>query len=66
LTDGVDLTFPYSGDYIYRAYEQASESGNLYPTGLKMVEKGLCYVADEPEISNQYTNSIESKVYEQE
>lgn len=67
ITDGNDVTFPYSGDYIYRIYEQPSGTGTTTVSGLTMVEKGRAYVYEADETKNEYTNSSETNTtYERE
>ena len=67
IIDGTDVTFPYSGNYIYRIFEQANGTGTTTVTGLNMVEKGRAYVFDTDETTKEYTNTSESNtVYERE
>lgn len=66
VQDGVDVTFPYSGNYLYSIYEQASGTGTTSTTGLNMVEKGRIYVYTADETKNEYSNdSLTDEVYEQ-
>ena len=64
LIDGVSLTFPYDGYYIYRVYQQTSSS-NLNPALANgVVEEGRAhvYVNDSP--SNEYNEQITFNIYE--
>lgn len=66
VQDTVDVTFPYTGNYEYRIYEQAAGTGTTTTTGLNMVEKGRVYVYAADETKNEYSNdSLTDKVYEQ-
>jgi len=64
LEDGVDLTLPYDGFYIYRVYQQTSDS-NLDPDlSDGIVEEGRAhvYVIDSP--ANEYNENITFNIYE--
>ena len=51
------------GDYNYKVYEQASNT-NLDPTGLTMVESGICSVIDLVAEENKiYDTTTTNKVY---
>lgn len=51
------------GDYNYKVYEQASDT-NLDPTGLTMVESGICSVVDLVAEENKiYDTTTTNKVY---
>jgi len=64
IIDGVDVTFPYDGFYVYRIYQQESDS-NLDPDlsdGLVEVGRTHVYVTDSP--SNVYDETINFNIYE--
>ena len=64
LTDGVEVTFPYSGFYTYKIYEQTSSS-NLDPDlATSLCEEGRAHVW-EPSASDQiYDSTIVNNIYE--
>lgn len=67
VRDGVDVTFPYSGNYLYSIYEQEAGTGTTTTTGLNMVEKGRIYVYTADDVKNEYSNdSLTDEVYEQQ
>lgn len=64
LVDGVDLTFPYAGDYTYRIYEQESDT-NLDPIQAhRLCEEGLAKVVEDPTANNEYDTEIIHTIYE--
>jgi len=64
LVDGVDVTFPYDGYYIYRIYQQTS-SVNLDPElSDGLVEEGRAHVFETDSPSNEYNEQIIVNIYE--
>ena len=64
LVDGVDVTFPYDGYYIYRIYQQTS-SVNLDPElSDGLVEEGRAHVFETDSPSNEYNEQTIVNIYE--
>lgn len=64
LVDGVDVTFPFDGYYIYRIYQQTS-SVNLDPElSDGLVEEGRAHVFETDSPSNIYNEQIIVNIYE--
>jgi hypothetical protein len=64
LVDGVDVTFPFDGYYIYRIYQQTS-SVNLDPElSDGLVEEGRAHVFETDSPSNEYNEQIIVNIYE--
>jgi len=64
ITDGVDLVFPYNGDYTYQIWEQAS-STNLNPMyAYAVCEEGLAHVYEDASANNEYDTEIIHNIYE--
>jgi len=64
IEDGVDVTFPYDGYYIYRVYQQTSSS-NLDPDlSDGLVEEGRAHVYEIDSPSNEYNENITFNIYE--
>lgn len=64
ITDGVDLVFPYNGDYTYRIWEQQSDT-NLDPLQAhSLCEEGLAHVYEIASANNEYETEIIHTIYE--
>jgi hypothetical protein len=64
ITDGVDVVFPYNGDYTYRIYEQDSDT-NLDPIQAhRLCEEGLAHVYEDPTDNIEYYTEIIHNIYE--
>lgn len=64
ITDGVDVVFPYNGDYTYRIYEQDSDT-NLDPIQAhRLCEEGLAHVYEDASANNEYDTEIIHNIYE--
>lgn len=64
IEDGVDVTFPYDGYYIYRVYQQTSSS-NLDPDlSDGLVEEGRAHVYEINSPANEYNENITFNIYE--
>jgi hypothetical protein len=64
IVDGVDVTFPFDGYYIYRIYQQTS-SVNLDPElSDGLVEEGRAHVFETDSPSNEYNEQIIVNIYE--
>jgi hypothetical protein len=64
ITDGVDVVFPYNGDYTYRIYEQDSDT-NLDPLqAYNLCEEGIAVVIEDQAANNQYDTEIIHTIYE--
>ena len=64
ITDGVDLVFPYNGEYTYRIWEQDSDT-NLDPLQAhSLCEEGLAHVYEIASANNEYDNEIIHTIYE--
>ena len=64
LTDGVDVTFPYSGYYTYKIYEQTS-STNLDPDlATSLCEEGRAHVWETAALDEEYSTTIVNNIYE--
>lgn len=64
ITDGVDLVFPYNGDYTYRIWEQESDT-NLDPLQAhSLCEEGLANVYVIASANNEFDTEIIHNIYE--
>ena len=64
ITDGVDVTFPYTGFYTYKIYQQTS-SVNLDPDLADgLCEEGRAHVYESDSPSNEYHTTIINNIYE--
>jgi hypothetical protein len=64
ISDGVDLVFPYNGDYTYRIWEQDSDT-NLDPLqAYSLCEEGLAHVYEIASANNEYDTEIIHTIYE--
>ncbi len=64
ITDGVDVTFPYTGFYTYRIYQQTS-STNLDPELADgLCEEGRAHVWEDDSPSNEFHTTIINNIYE--
>ena len=64
ISDGVDLVFPYNGDYTYRIWEQESDT-NLDPLqAYSLCEEGLAHVYEIASDNNEYDTEIIHTIYE--
>lgn len=64
IVDGVDVTFPYSGFYSYKVYQQASDS-NLNPDlSDGLVEEGRAHIYEEASPSGEYDTIFTNYIYE--
>ena len=64
IEDGVDVTFPYDGYYIYRVYQQTSSS-NLDPElSDGLVEEGRAHVYQLDSQGTEFSTNITFNIYE--
>lgn len=64
IVDGVDVTFPYSGFYSYKVYQQESDS-NLNPDlSDGLVEEGRAHIYEEESPSGEYDTIFTNYIYE--
>ncbi len=64
IEDGVDVTFPYDGYYIYRVYQQTSSS-NLDPElSDGLVEEGRAHVYQLDSPGTEFSTNITFNIYE--
>lgn len=64
LVDGVDVTFPYTGFYSYKIYQQESDI-NLNPElSQGIVEEGRAHIYEDVEADSVYDTIFSNYIYE--
>ena len=62
LNEGTDVTFTYTGDYMYRVYQMPDTLDTDYTRG-KLVEIGKAKVIEPEQSRNTYTPNKNKNVY---
>jgi len=63
LNEGTDITFTYTGDYMYRVYQMPDTLDTDYTRGT-LVEVGKARVIETEEVRNTYTPNTNKNVYQ--
>jgi len=63
LTEGVDVTFKFEGDYLYECYQMPNNTSTDFTLGL-LVETGKMRLLEVTEIIPTFTPNTETPIYD--